>query len=183
MSDSRPLGNDDLSIRVFAQDEWRIYRDLRLRSLADVPEAFGGTLAREKGLHDKAWIARLEQADRRWNCPLLAEFGPFQVGLAWGKIEPDRPKRSDLYQMWVDPAARQRGVGRGLLEKVIAWATKREARYLALSVTCGESAANRLYAGAGFVPVGDPELLRTDSKLLCQEMRRSLGEGHDYCGP
>ncbi|HEX2229661.1 MAG TPA: GNAT family N-acetyltransferase, partial [Candidatus Binatia bacterium] len=46
-------------IRTFAPHEWETYRDLRLRALADSPDAFGGTLAVEKRRRDTEWANRL----------------------------------------------------------------------------------------------------------------------------
>jgi GNAT superfamily N-acetyltransferase len=159
------------SIRTFVPDEWRTYRDLRLRALADAPDAFGRTLAQEKDRPDAEWLDRLASgADRRWNLPLLAEVGKEPIGLAWGRIEESRPEVANLYQMWVAPEYRGLGVGQMLLEAVIAWAREADAHQLALGVTCGDTPAMRLYTHADFKPVGQPQPLRPGSDLLAQPM-------------
>jgi GNAT superfamily N-acetyltransferase len=76
--------------------------------------------------------------------------------------------------MWVEPAHRGRGIGRALLEEAIAWALTRGARRVALGVTCGNTAASRLYAAAGFVPIGELGPLRPGSALLVQTMTLTL---------
>jgi hypothetical protein len=48
-----------LSVRKFAPHEWRLYRDLRLRALRELPDAFGSTFAREAERTDDEWTARL----------------------------------------------------------------------------------------------------------------------------
>jgi len=48
----------------FAPHEWRIYRDLRLRALADSPDAFGSTFERERDRPDAEWADRLARAHR-----------------------------------------------------------------------------------------------------------------------
>lgn len=165
-------------IRRFDPNEWAAYRDLRLRALADAPDAFSSTLAQEETRPDSGWIERLGAAsDDRWNEPLLAEVGGEQIGLAWGRIESVRPERADLYQMWVDPSWRGLGAGRQLVDAVVVWATRVGADYLALGVTCGDTPANRLYAAVGFEPVGQPEPLRPGSEILGQEMRLALRDG------
>jgi ribosomal protein S18 acetylase RimI-like enzyme len=163
------------SVRGFLPHEWRTYRDLRLRALADSPDAFSRMLAEEKDRPDIEWASRLTAgADTRWNLPLVAEIGAEPIGLAWGRIEPSEPEGAHLYQMWVDPRFRRLGAGQMLLQAVIDWARDADVRYLVLGVTCGDSAARRLYSRAGFKPVGEPEPLRPGSTLLSQSMRLGL---------
>ena len=163
------------SIRTFAADEWRVYRDLRVRALADSPDAFGSSLAAEAGRPDAEWARRLaSSADLRVSRPLVAELGGELVGLAWGRIDMSAPDVAALYQMWVAPTHRGRGVGQKLLEAVIAWATAQNVAALDLGVTCGDSPARRLYERAGFKPLGEPQPLRPGSTLLAQPMRLAL---------
>jgi len=163
------------SVRTLMVDEWRVYKELRLRALADSPEAFGRTLAEENGRSDEEWAGRLASgADSRWNLPLVVEVDGESVGLAWGRIDPSDPDRASLYQMWVAPPHRGRGAGRMLLEAVIVWSRARNASYLDLGVTCGDSPARRLYESAGFKPLGEPRSLRPGSQLLEQPMRLGL---------
>ena len=163
------------SVRPFLLQEWRVYRDLRLRALADSPDAFSGTLVEGKDRPDAEWSGRLAAgSDPRWNFPVVAEVSGEAIGLAWGRIEPSESDVAHLYQMWVDPKYRNLGVGQMLLRAVITWAGDANARYLDLCVTCGDSPAARLYARAGFMPVGDPEPLRPGSSLLAQPMRLEL---------
>jgi GNAT superfamily N-acetyltransferase len=165
------------SVRPFREQEWRTYRDLRLRALADSPDAYGGTLAGEAIRADAAWADRLVLgADRRWDLPLLAESGAEPIGLAWGKIDKSGPALANVYQMWVAPTHRGLGAGRLLLDTIIAWATAANVRCLALGVTCGDTSATRLYARAGFSPVGEAEPLRQGATLLAQPMQMYLSD-------
>jgi GNAT superfamily N-acetyltransferase len=159
------------SIRTFAPHEWSTYRDLRLRALADSPDAFGSTLSLEDTRPDAEWLERLTVGtDTRRNLPLLAEVGGEPAGLAWGRIEESSPKVANLYQMWVAPEYRRLGAGQMLLEAVIDWAREVNAHQLALGVTLGDTPAMRLYKRAGFQPVGEPQPLRPGSDLMGQKM-------------
>ena len=171
----RPKFNGTPVIRSFASHEWNSYKKLRLGALADSPDAFGGTLDQEKDRSDSEWSNRLASGvASRLDLPLVAEVGREPIGLAWGRIEISSLDVAHLYQMWVAPSYRRLGVGRMLLEAVIAWAKAANACYLALAVTCGDSPAMRLYVRAGFQPLGDPEPLRPGSELLAQPMRLTL---------
>jgi ribosomal protein S18 acetylase RimI-like enzyme len=163
------------SIRTFASHEWRTYRDLRLRALADSPNAFTSTLVQEEGRTDDEWSSRLQSGvGSRWDLPLLAELGNEPIGLAWGRIETSNRDVANLYQMWVAPNYRGLGVGRMLLAEVVAWARSADTSYIALGVTWDDSPAVRLYLRAGFEPVGEPEPLRPGSEILAQPMRLAL---------
>jgi GNAT superfamily N-acetyltransferase len=162
-------------IRTFASYEWRTYKDLRLLSLADSPDAFSRTLAEEQNRSDAEWSSRLaSDADHLWDLPLLAEIDREPVALAWGRIDQSNPDVANLYQMWVAPSHRRLGMGKMLLEAVIAWARARNARYLDVAVTCGDNSAMRLYIRAGFQATGEAQLFRAGSELLSQQMRLKL---------
>ena len=168
--------DESLRIRPFAPREWKIYRGLRLRSLADAPDAFGRTLAEEQERPDAEWSSRLSAgASSGLDLPLVAEVGGEPIGLAWGRIEASNPDVANLYQMWVAPSHRRLGVGRSLLETVIAWASAMRASVLELGVAVGNGPAVRLYRGAGFEPAGEPRPFRQGSGLLGQKMRLELG--------
>jgi GNAT superfamily N-acetyltransferase len=163
------------SVRPFLRHEWRVYRDLRLRALADFPDGFGTTLAEAIDRPDSEWSNRLASgAETRWNFPVVAELAGEAIGLAWGRIEPSASDVAHLYQMWVDPRFRRLGAGQMLLQAVIDWAKDANVRYLVLGVTCGDSAARRLYSRVGFTPIGEPEPLREGSTLQSQPMRLVL---------
>ena len=164
-----------LKVREFLPYEWRTYRELRLRSLADSPDAFGSTFASEGSRPDSEWIERLRSGcDAETDLPLIAEWGSQPIGLAWGRFpDPDEREKAHLFQMWVDPDFRCRGAGSTLLKRVVEWATEMSASFLLLGVTCG-SPAVRLYARAGFEAAGGPSPMREDSSVMGQPMQLRL---------
>ena len=164
-----------ISVRRLCADEWREYRELRLRALADAPEAFGSTFEAERAKPDEHWETRLAAAATSpFQLLLIAELGTEFVGLVMGWIDPEVPETAHVYQLWVAPEARGRGSATQLLDTVLAWARDTPARTAILSVTCGNGAARRLYERAGFTPVGDPEPLRPGSSIQVQPMTLKL---------
>lgn len=165
-------------IRSFAEHEWAIYKDLRLAALTESPDAFGSTLAKETQRSDADWTNRLAVGVRSsWDFPVMAEINGQSIGLAWGRIEESNRAVANLYQVWVYPTYRRRGAGQLLLDAVTAWAIGKQAHYLELGVTCGDTPAMRLYKRAGFEPVGQPEPIRPGAELLGQKMRLDLRSG------
>jgi len=168
------------SIRRLARHEWREYRALRLRALADSPAAFATTLAQAQARQEADWSRQVASGtDSPSQIALVAEIDAQLVGLVWGGIDDSDPGRVHLTQMWVDPDFRDRGVGRSLLSAVISWAVRTSARSVLLSVTCGNGPATRLYASAGFEPVGRPGPLRPGSDLLVQPMQLELARTYE----
>jgi GNAT superfamily N-acetyltransferase len=96
------------------------------------------------------------------------------VGLAWGKIEAFSPERAHVFQMWVAPSHRRRGLGRRLLAEIVGWARDSGARRVLLDATRGNTPAEHLDMSAGFEPTGGPEPLRPGTDLMSQEMCLTL---------
>jgi GNAT superfamily N-acetyltransferase len=167
-----------IRIRRFGPHEWPAYRALRLRSLADAPEAFGSTLALETAWRPELWMARLSAAGVSGrDCPLVAESAEADgamLGLLWAKCDADDAGIVNLFQMWVAPEARGRGVAAALLDEALAWARTRHARLVQLGVVVDNSAAVQLYTRAGFRNVGAPAPIRPGSALLEQTMHLTL---------
>lgn len=164
-----------LVIRPFLADEWPAYRDIRLRALADAPEAFCGTLAEEQARSDDDWAARLARAEASGiDRPLAALLDGAMVGLAWAKVDSADSSIVNIFQMWVAPEARGRKVAAALLEDAIAWARSRQARALQLGVVSGNTAAAKLYEKVGFRPTQTGEVVRAGVTLIEQVMRFDL---------
>ncbi len=162
-------------IRTFAPQEWKIYKDLRLRALADSPTAFGSTLAEEQKRTDAEWSNRLAAGtDSGMDLPIMAEVEQKLIGLAWGRINRSNPDAANLYQMWVAPGHRRLGIGKMLLEAIVAWAKAKNVSSLNLDVTFRESPAMRFYTTAGFEPSGEPQPFRPGSDVLGLPMRLKL---------
>jgi GNAT superfamily N-acetyltransferase len=163
------------TIRTLEASEWALYRDVRLRSLAESPGAFGSTLTAEQDRSEEAWAARLLcAATSGRDCPLIAQQDGAVIGLVWAKVDSSDESVVNGFQMWVAPESRGRGVGSMLMRAVVAWARRRNSRSVQLGVVCGDTSAVRLYAREGFRIVGATEPLRPGSELIAQSMQLVL---------
>src|SRR5215468_479130 len=143
------------TVRPFASSEWATYRELRLRALEESPDSFGSTLAVEGSLPQENWARHLAAAAQSGSdLPLIAEAGGTPAGLTWAKVDASDASLVNLYQMWVAPEFRDRGLGRMLLRAALEWARARKASRVHLSVTCSNTPAVRLYTSEGFQPSG-----------------------------
>ena len=167
--------NKEITIRAMTSDDWALYRDLRLKALADAPDAFGSTLEAEQDLPDEHWHTRLERASTSGHdLPLMAWADGVPVALAYAKVDAEAPGVINLFQMWVDPAHRGQGIALAMLDSVVSWAKSLHATAVQLGVASGQGAAMRIYLKAGFTPSGLAEPLRAGAHLLSQPMRLTL---------
>lgn len=167
-----------VTVAPFTAAQWPTYRALRLACLAEAPDAFGATLAEQQDWPDVLWQMRLQAGvDSPDALPLLATCDGAPAGITWGKVEADGVH---VYQVWVAPDYRGRGIALALLDAAIAWARTKAATTVHLSVALTAATATRLYLRAGFTPSGPPDLLRQGSPLLSQPMHLQLGSESIY---
>jgi GNAT superfamily N-acetyltransferase len=150
-------------VRQVGDEDWELWRDLRLRALLDHPTAFGSTHQREVAFTEEDWRDRLDG-----DTPAVVAWvdgRPAGMGAGFS----DRPGWLHLVAMWTDPDLRGRGVGRAVLGALCAWAHEHGLRPH-LDVTVGNAGARRVYEGFGFVGTGEVRPLREGSADVVERM-------------
>lgn len=155
-----------IEVRRIGAEDWAIWRELRLRALADAPEAFGTTLEEVLG----------RDTEEHWRAGVTAPMVPFLVeadGAPAGMgrlLLDDAGEVTELISVWIASEARGRGAGRALLDAAV----EHHAAHLAdtrllLAVVETNAPARRLYERGGFVVIGpNPE---DDAELLMERLR------------
>jgi len=157
------------SVRYATPTDLPLWREIRLRALAESPDAYGSTLARELAFTDAEWAARIAPP------AVLALKGDRPVAMGAGFRQ--RPGSLTIVAMWVDPTRRREGLSRRVLDLLVAWARERDLE-VELTVTRGNPAARTAYERYGFVATGQSEPLREGSTVLMDRMvlpRPTLG--------
>ena len=137
-------------IRLLTPADAAIYRSVRLEALATNPEAFASTYEREQDKPLSWFEERLAMSD---------VFGAFiadeLAGTAgfWREDSAKTAHKAVLWGMYVRPQARKSGMGRMLIDAVVAHAAQR-VEQLHLAVVSENEAALQLYKAAGFVEYG-----------------------------
>jgi GNAT superfamily N-acetyltransferase len=148
---------------VLAHEADRL-REIRLRSLASDPDAFGSTYERDLAFPADWWERGAQRSEQGVQRTFVAvDSGDAWIGMA--VVRPDEESLGDavINAMWVAPEARRQGVGRALLEACLEWARARHFRGVNLNVRIGNAAARAAYAAAGFAfvrAVGDEHVLK-----------------------
>ncbi|MBB2892921.1 GNAT family N-acetyltransferase [Flexivirga oryzae] len=113
----------DITVRALGEEEWQVYRDVRLAALRESPDAFAATAAQEEAFDEELWQARVKRSRR-----LVAQDGDQIVGVvSVGRVPEGDDKVSELFGLWVSPDLRGKGVAWKLVDAGVRQA--REDRY------------------------------------------------------
>ena len=138
-----------MEIQRLSIDEALRLRHIRLRALADAPDAFGSTYAEVSAHPLDMWRQQLQEI-----VTFVAVRDGEDVGIVRCASEEHHPDTAWLLSMWVAPEARGQGVGNALIDAVIAYARASGAIRLLLDVGDHNQQAIALYARKGFKPNG-----------------------------
>lgn len=165
--------SSDVRIRRICPDDGLVLRDLRLRAIADAPNAFGQPLEEARGRPESEWHRSARQssqgASRTW---LIAEVDAATVGLVQGRKR--RPGTMLLFSMWVDPEVRRLGVGRLLIERLEDWGRSWGGRETILWVLGANTSAIEFYRDLGFEAVREGQDAESGARFGALAMRRDI---------
>lgn len=149
-------------------DDWLRYKQIRLRSLADAPDAYGSTLDREESWDETVWRERLSDDDA---AIFVAEYDhKGDVGIVAGA--PFRGRDcAGVFQMWVAPEVRGKRIGESLINTVVQWAQEMNHSRVVLEVGDTNTAAIRLYERAGFLRTGKTGCLAAPREHITEHER------------
>ncbi len=135
-----------MKTRLLNQNDWQSWKNLRLESLQNAPEAFASSFAEEATLSNQEFQARLTQHD------IFGVFSDNQLVGCAGFYNLDALKtkhRGVLWGMYIKPEYRGKGIANSLVETVIIHA---RSHVIQLHVTCvtHNPVAIKLYQKHGF---------------------------------
>lgn len=163
-----------IAIEPISPHNAMVFKEVRLRALQDSPNAFGSTYARESQLSDEEWIKRSVQWSTGRSTALLAIDNRVACGIAASLLDEKDPTKAQLLSMWTAPTHREMGVGRQLVNQIMAWANQHGARCLLLMVVSNNHPAIAFYERLGFTRTGRTEPYPNDPSVLEYEMSRLL---------
>ncbi|WP_280361498.1 GNAT family N-acetyltransferase [Nocardia wallacei] len=161
----------DVSVRRMASEDWKLLREIRLRSLTDAEHVFGARLDEARTRTEEQWRARLTARTQ-----FLATLGTTAVGIIAYELEPVR-RAIHVTSLWVDPAARGIGVADQLVTAVLAHAADLGCLTAYLEIVEGNNRAEAVYARNGFARTGRRSLIPGNNPRREFEMARPLPTG------
>ena len=164
-----------MHIRTLQPNEATLFREIRLRALAESPNAFGETLQQAQEQPNSYWEDLTDSVTQpNSHVMFLAEQAEQVTGFAFGLIDRKDVRIGHIGGMWVDPAFRASGIGYGLVAAILDWADRQKQNRLELWVTQGNAKAIRLYERVGFVDTGKRDVLPSNSSLQIIQMALEL---------
>lgn len=160
-------------IRVLNPADAGNYREIRLQSLLDHPEAFLSSYETEKEMPLEITRSRLEPAEGRFTLGGFTERDEL-VGVVTfiressGKIR----HKGNIYAMYVSPAARNQKLGYRLMKELIVRAGQLPGlERVNLTVFSDNDPAKRLYTSLGFTCYGtERKAVKLDGVYLDEDL-------------
>jgi ribosomal protein S18 acetylase RimI-like enzyme len=145
-----------VTIRFLVESDAPALRALRLSALLDTPDAFLSSYEHEAAQPDEVTAERLRKHDRE----STGVLGAFEAGVLVGTVGMWRETlrkavhRANIGAVYVRPEARNRGVGRLLVDSAVERLRLAGVEQVHLWVSTTSTAARRLYEKVGFRVVG-----------------------------
>ncbi|MEI2778923.1 MAG: GNAT family N-acetyltransferase [Tetrasphaera sp.] len=149
----------EITVRALSEDEWQLFRDIRLAALTDSPEAFVATTAQEEDYDEDFWRLRLRRARR-----LYAEADRQAVGVASLGQLADDAETGELFGLWVEPAWRGKSVAATLVRRGAEEAAEQGFERLAYWVSTDNGRAVAFASSFGFRPTGSRRPMRVQGQ-------------------
>ena len=125
-----------------SESDWRVFAVIRLRALTD---SLGES---DPQYRKEVTLASPVASKVRCHAQFAALIGDRPVGLIAAQQE--NPDSVYLYSLWLDPAARGRGLARPLVATAVDWARDQRVRTVTLRVAADNVAARVVYESLGF---------------------------------
>ncbi len=134
------------------ESDREIYKQIRLESLDQEPNAFWGKLNDEKNLTQDQWI---EKMMKPWNYLVIAFDGKNPIGIMRSAAWRENPEQAGLFAVYVKKEYRRQGIASTLLDRCIGFVKNTlNLNKMTLHVNQSEQAAVQLYKNKWFVDKG-----------------------------
>ncbi len=139
----------DIQVRALTEDEWDLFRTIRLAALNESPEAFVADAATEEDYDEAFWRLRLRRAQRLY---AVADGQPAGVA-SLGQLD-GAENTAEIFGLWVDPHWRGRSVAAALVRRAGEEAHDQGFDRIAYWVSTDNGRAVAFASGFGFRPTG-----------------------------
>lgn len=162
-----------IEIRPIRVEEFERFRTLRLLALRESPDAFGSIESVEALMGLDLWKLWCSDRPERRVLVAVREDGTW-VGTASVAPYQGKPELLGIFAVWVAPAVRRQGVGRRLIEGLLAFGATTERKRARVHVGEPNDPALSLFFFLGFEDTKERYSLREDLKFDAFVLERRL---------
>lgn len=142
-----------------------LYKELRLQSRQDSPEAFASSYEGADLRTDERWHLQADQSADGCERATFFAIQESPVGLVALYRDDKFDRATELIQMWILPELRSQGLAQELLAFAVNWASANDYGTIQTEVFPSNQQALRFYEKNGFVRVSG-KVSRTDSGVI-----------------
>jgi len=144
-----------MEIRILDSKDAEMYRELRLQSLKENPEAFLTTYEMEKAKPLEQLQSNLIASDHRFTLGGFIDNELVGIATFVRESNPKIVHKGNVYAVYVSPERRGKGIGKSLVQHLVMKAKQSDGlEQINLAVISNNHAAKRLYEKFGFVAYG-----------------------------
>ncbi len=164
----------DVEVLPLARAEEALQEVLRLAAMEEAPDAFGEPLEQIRAEPEGYWgRLRASISGRTGQMAMLARANSRPVGFIYGVRSKDLAELR-VGGVWVESGYRGRGVGRQLVQALVAWAESKGFPSLGLWAPEHRPEVVALYRSVGFEPTGTTRPMPDDPSRVLLEMRKPV---------
>jgi len=156
---------ENVEIITLEPQDWKQYRDLRLRALQEEPHAYGSTYADNVKNSDESWMERLKDASlEKAQWLVFAKHNDTVVGMA-GAFAQKEIDTAQVIAVYVVPEERGKGISKLLMSDILTRIKKNKfVRKILVDVNPEQEAAYNLYKNYGFEVTKKYNMILGDGK-------------------
>jgi RimJ/RimL family protein N-acetyltransferase len=163
-----------ISIRQLAENDWQLFREVRLKALQSDPSVFGSNYEAESKFTEDDWRSRLQPVDSAIFMIFDDEAPAGMTGVSVFRDDPTN--RTEIFWgSWLAPAYRRKGLSNLMYAARLEWAKARPGiERIIVSHRASNVASKYANQKHGFVFTRTHEKIWTDGKLedeVCYELK------------
>jgi RimJ/RimL family protein N-acetyltransferase len=160
----------DIQCHELSADDWRRLKEIRLASLLESPEAFGGNHEKESAMSEDEWRQLFKK-----NSYLVASHNGEDIAMMFlEKLRGDFGATCWVGGCWSNPKFRGKGAVRAMFSFVDSVAEEKGWQIQGLGVFVLNKSAIAAYENLGFKAMGEPQESTRKPGSFYQRMIRGL---------
>lgn len=153
-------------IRRLNIGEVDLYRQVRLESLKESPEAFASTYEAALDRSEASWSSQADASASGRDRATFIVFADQPIGMAALYRDDACPSEGELIQVWLSPDHRGQALATELMDTLFHWAASNDFESIRAEVTPMNDRALRFYEKYGFKRQSDPNTAITGNRIF-----------------